>query len=145
MQVTRELLALVRRHLEVFFHEEPLNLMKADESVEMKTQRETHQSRLEHLWWQWLAEKRKKKQLLRMLPERSRQHVRGSTGSPASPRGPRGANIEITSYLYRWDLLCCVRSFQSSEVRVSAHWPPGSDPRLSFCQGHVASIGEQLM
>lgn len=50
MQVTRELLALVRRHLEVFFHEEPQNLMKADESVEMKTQRETHQSRLEHLW-----------------------------------------------------------------------------------------------
>lgn len=61
MQVTRELLALVRRHLEVFFHEEPQNLMKADESVEMKTQRETHQSRLEHLWWQWLAAKRRKK------------------------------------------------------------------------------------
>ena len=40
-------------------------------------------------------------------------------GAPASPRGPRGANIEITSYLYQWDLLCCVRSFQISEVRVS--------------------------
>ena len=133
MEVTRELLALIRRHLQVFFYEVLLNLMKADKSVEMKMQRETHQSRLEHLWWQWLAGKKKKKQLLRMLPERSKQHVRGSTGSPAGPLSPRGAKIEIVSYLYHG---ACSRSrVQRSEVRVSA-LTSGERPAVgSFVRG----------